>query len=238
MALLRSGPKKSRSDKKETPMNIDEMRHRLARLDTACLCDANKNIRTLDPAIRPIRTDLKLIGRARTVVCKDDFLTVILALSQAEPGEVLVVDGRGGRRALAGELFATEAARKGLGGLVVDGAVRDTVTLHKVALPVYSRHIFPNAGTTKRIFETQVEVTCGGVAVRPGDILFGDEDGVVVASTEDLTRWIPIAEELQAKEDRVLDELSHGRSLLEMLNFDEHFAAISEKRESKLTFKV
>jgi regulator of RNase E activity RraA len=163
---------------------------------------------------------------------------VILALEQAEPGEVLVVDGRGGRRALAGELFATEAARKGLGGLVVDGAVRDTVTLHKVPLPVYSRHIFPNAGTTKRIFETQVEVTCGGVPVRPGDILFGDEDGVVVASTEDLTRWIPIAEEIQAKEDRVLDELSHGRSLLEMLNFDEHFSAISEKRESKLTFKV
>lgn len=219
-------------------MNIDEMRHRLARLDTACLCDANKNIRTLDPAIRPIRTDLKLVGRARTVVAEDDFLTVLLALEQAEQGDVLVVDGRGGRRALAGELFATEAARKGLGGLVVDGAVRDTVTLRKVPLPVYSRHIFPNAGTVERIYQTQVEINCGGVPVRPGDILFGDEDGVVVASTEELTKWIPIAEEIQAKEERVLDELSHGRSLLEMINFDEHFAAISENRKSKLTFEV
>lgn len=219
-------------------MRFDEMRHRLARLDTACLCDANKNIRALDPGIRPIRSDLKLIGRARTVTCRDDFLTVILALKEAEPGEVLVVDGQSGRRALAGELFATEGARKGLGGLVVDGAVRDTVTLHKLPLPVYSRHIFPNAGTTQRIFETQVPILCGGVTVYPGDIVFGDEDGVVVASKEEFAEWIPIAEEIQAKEQRVLDELSLGRSLLDMLNFDEHHGAISENRESKLIFKV
>ena len=116
-------------------MKLDEINHRLSRLDTACLCDANKTIRTLDPGIRPIRSDLKLIGRARTVVCQDDFLTVLLALEEAKPGEVLVVDGRGGRCALAGELFASEAARKGLGGLVVDGAVRDIVTLHKLPVP-------------------------------------------------------------------------------------------------------
>ncbi len=219
-------------------MKIDEIRHRLSRLDTACLCDANKSIRTLDPGIRPIRSDLKLIGRARTVVCQDDFLTVILALKEAEPGEVLVVDGRGGRRALAGELFASEAARKGLGGLVVDGAVRDIVTLHKLPVPVYSRYIFPNAGTTRRIFETQVPITCGGVSVEPGDILFGDEDGVIVASLEELAEGIPIAEEIQRKEEYVLAQLSQGRSLLDMVNFDEHLASVAAQRESKLEFTV
>ncbi len=219
-------------------MKIDEIKHRLSRLDTACLCDANKSIRTLDPGIRPIRSDLKLIGRARTVVCQDDFLTVILALKEAEPGEVLVVDGRGGRRALAGELFASEAAQKGLGGLVVDGAVRDIVTLRKLPVPVYSRYIFPNAGRTQRIFETQVPITCGGVSVEPGDILFGDEDGVIVASVEELTEGIPIAEEIQRKEEDVLAQLSQGRSLLDMVNFEEHLESIATRRESKLEFIV
>ena len=219
-------------------MKLDEIKHRLSRLDTACLCDANKTIRTLDPGIRPIRSDLKLIGRARTVVCQDDFLTVLLALEEAKPGEVLVVDGRGGRCALAGELFASEAARKGLGGLVVDGAVRDIVTLHKLPVPVYSRYIFPNAGTTQRIFETQVQITCGGVSVDPGDILFGDEDGVIVASAEELAEGIPLAEEIQRKEEYVLAQLSQGRSLLDMINFDEHLANVAAQRKSTLEFKV
>ena len=219
-------------------MKLEEIKHRLSRLDTACLCDANKTFRTLDPGIRPIRSDLKLIGRARTVVCEDDFLTVLLALKEAEPGEVLVVDGRGGRRALAGELFASEAARKGLGGLVVDGAVRDIVTLHKLPVPVYSRYIFPNAGTTQRVFETQVQITCGGVSVDPGDILFGDEDGVIVASAEEFAEGIPIAEEIQRKEEYALAQLSQGRSLLEMINFDEHLANVASQRKSKLEFTV
>ncbi len=219
-------------------MKLDDIRHRLSRLDTACLCDANKSIRTFDPGIRPIRSDLKLIGRARTVVCQDDFLTVILALKEAESGEVLVVDGRGGRRALAGELFTTEAARKGLAGIVVDGAVRDTMTLQKLPVPVYSRYIFPKSGTTERIFETQVPITCGGVSVHPGDILFGDEDGVIVASTGELEEWLPVAEEIKKREERVLTELSHGKSLLDMINFEEHHANISSGRESKLEFKI
>ncbi len=219
-------------------MKLDDIRHRLSRLDTACLCDANKSIRTFDPGIRPIRSDLKLIGRARTVVCQDDFLTVILALKEAESGEVLVVDGRGGRRALAGELFTTEAARKGLAGIVVDGAVRDTMTLQKLPVPVYSRYIFPNSGTTERLFDTQVPITCGGVSVHPGDILFGDEDGVIVASTGELEEWLPVAEEIKKREERVLTELSHGKSLLDMINFDEHHSNISSGRESKLEFKI
>ncbi len=219
-------------------MKLDDIRHRLSRLDTACLCDANKSIRTFDPGIRPIRSDLKLIGRARTVVCQDDFLTVILALKEAESGEVLVVDGRGGRRALAGELFTTEAARKGLAAIVVDGAVRDTMTLQKLPVPVYSRYIFPNSGTTERLFDTQVPITCGGVSVHPGDILFGDEDGVIVASTGELEEWLPVAEEIKKREERVLTELSHGKSLLDMINFDEHHSNISSGRESKLEFKI
>ncbi len=217
-------------------MDFDTICERLRRLDTACLCDANKDIRVMDPAIRPIRFGLKVVGRAHTVVCEEDFLTVIKALRDARPGEVLVVDTRGSRRAVAGELFATEAVRKRLAGIVVDGAVRDTAQIRRLATPVYSRTILPVAGTTRRIFETQVPVRCGGVAVDPGDIIFGDDDGVVVATENDFADLIPVAETIQEKEETALVRMSKGDSLLAMLNFDEHYREIGENRESALKF--
>jgi RraA family protein len=219
-------------------MSFEEIKVRLTSLDTACLCDANKEIRVLDPAIRPVRLDLKLIGRAHTVSVCDDFLTVIKGLRDAEPGEVLVVDGQDGRRALAGELFATEALRKGLAGLVIDGAVRDLHTLHTLEIPVYSRHVYPNAGTTKKVFQTQVPITCGGVEVKPGDIVFGDHDGVVVASIDELSALIPVAEEIQIREKQVSEEMNKGKSLLNMLNFDEHFEKVSAHQPSQLKFQL
>jgi RraA family protein len=217
-------------------MDLAEIRTFLTSLDTACFCDADKDIRVLDPAIRPIRDDLKLVGRAHTVRCRDDFLTVIQALKEAEPGEVLVVDGQGGERALAGELFATEAARKELAGLVIDGAVRDVRTIRRLELPVYSRLIYPNAGTTRQIAETQVSITCGGVKVRPGEIVFGDQDGVVVLSEEELSSLLPKAREIQQKEEQILARMAEGKSLLDMVNFDEHFENIAARKPSKLEF--
>jgi RraA family protein len=221
-----------------TDMTFDELRRRLCKLDTACLCDANKEIRVLDPGIRPLRPDLKLMGRAHTVSCCDDFLTVVTALRDATAGEVLVVDGQGGHRALAGELFTMEAARKGLAGLVIDGSVRDTETVCSLPIPVYSRHVYPNAGTTLRVFETQIPVKCGGVTVNPGDVLFGDQDGIIVASASELNELIPAAERIQQTEENVLLSMSRGTSLFDMLNLDEHLEKVASKQESRLQFTL
>lgn len=219
-------------------MNFDEIKRRLTALDTACLCDANKELRVVDPAIRPLRTGLKLIGLAHTVSCHEDFLTVIKGLRDAEPGEVLVIDSQGSRHALTGELFPNEALRKGLAGIVIDGPCRDTATIRQLDLPYYARSVHCVAGTTSKLFQTQIPIMCGGVKVNPGDVVFGDDDGLIVATVDELSRIVDAAEEIQNKEQRLIAEMRKGVSLLDLSNFEDHCTRLRDGRESKFTFLV
>ena len=219
-------------------MNFEEIKRRLSSLDTACICDANKELRVVDPAIRPIRTGLKLIGRAHTVICHEDFLTVIKALGDAQCDDVLVIDSQGSRRALTGELFPTEGMRKRLGGIVIDGPCRDTATLRRLDIPCYAHSVTCVAGTASRLFETQIPISCGGVRVYPGDIVFGDDDGLIVASSTEVSEIIEVAEDIQAREGRLLKRMKEGQSLLDMINFEDHCAKLDAGKHSKLQFLV
>jgi 4-hydroxy-4-methyl-2-oxoglutarate aldolase len=131
------------------------------------------------------------------------------------------------RAAVTGELFSSEALNRKLGDIVVDGAVRDTATLRTLSLPVYARFVTPMSGSTSNACDTQVAIQCGGVAVNPGDVIFGDDGGMIVASVAEIERVLPAA----------LARMRGGNSLPTLLNFDEHRSAVTKQSGSKLAFR-
>ena len=159
-------------------------------------------------------------------------------MRQSGPGDVLIVATGGSQHAVAGELFAGEAARRGMAGIIIDGFCRDTATLKRMTLPVYARGATPRAASAMVVPEVNVPVLLGTVTVNPGDILLGDDDGIIVATEAELAAAIDKAEAIQATEDALLSSMAEGASLFDTLNFDEHVNNLHAGKASSLSFNA
>jgi regulator of RNase E activity RraA len=208
---------------------------RLLQVEVSALCDVDKTIPVLDPEIRLLNAaGVRIAGPARTVVAEDDHLSVFAALAASEPGEVLVVTTNGHGRAVVGELFTAEAHRRGLAGIVIDGRCRDLRGLRAVGLPVYARGTIPCSGSTTARPPSGRRIVCGGLEVAPGDLVFGDDDGVVVAPAERLEAALAGAEAITAAERTMLAAVQGGTPLDTLQNLHEHLAALDRGDESRL----
>ena len=205
---------------------------RLLAIEVSALCDADKSMPVLDPAIRAMVPDVRFAGPALTVVAADDHLPVFSALDAAVEGEVLVI--RGERLAVLGELFATEAARRGLAGVIIDGNCRDVAGLRRVGLPVFARGTIPASGSTVSRSELRRAIRVGGLDVQPGDIVFGDDDGVVIAPASVIEAALDTAEAIGRAERAIL---ASGDSLHDQTNWAEHVAALDRGESSSLAFR-
>ena len=214
---------------------MERLLERLRAVDTTTLSDVGKHLPVMDAGLRPLRTGLKLVGRALTVAAGDDLMPVLDGLARAGAGDVLVVEG-GSDRALAGELFGNEALRRGMAGIVIDGYCRDTNTLRELALPFYARGALPAAAPAKRVPDEPGPVRCGGVEVAPGDVLVGDDDGIVVGTPDELAAVLDAAEALQVTEASMLASIQAGESLFSRLDYDEHLARLRAGEDSSLSF--
>jgi 4-hydroxy-4-methyl-2-oxoglutarate aldolase len=211
---------------------------RLLAIEVSALCDADKGLPVVDPGVHAIVPDMRMAGPALTVIAQDDHLPVFAALDAAAPGDVLVVVNGGGSRAVVGELFATEAKRRGVAGIVVDGLCRDVAGLRRLGLPFFARGTVPASGSTASRTALNQRVRCGGVDVAPGDIVFGDDDGLVIAPSDRIAAALEGGEAIARAERAMLTAMGDGRALHELTNYAEHAERLDSGEESRLEFRV
>ena len=164
--------------------------------------------------IRPLFPGIRMVGRAVTVrTYPGDWAKPVQAIDVAEPGDVIVIDAGGAGPALWGELATHSAVQKGLAGVVIDGALRDSPEIMDMQFPAFSRLVMPNAGEPKGFGEIGVPVTVGNMRIEPGDWLLGDYDGVVVLPRAIAVEYANRSMDVLEKENRIREEIKEGSTL-------------------------
>ena len=159
--------------------------------------------------------NVKMAGRAVTVqTFAGDWAKPVEAIDVAEKGDVIIINNDGGtHEAPWGELATASCMKKGIAGVVVDGAIRDVDDIRAMKFPVFARAVVPNAGEPKGFGEINAEISCGGQYVRSGDWIIGDESGVVVIPRERAYEIARRALEVRKNEERIREEIRRGSTL-------------------------
>ena len=188
-----------------------ELVEQFAGIPVANFSDNMGRMACIDTAIKPFN-GATLLGVAFTVKApQGDNLMFHKALDMAEPGDVIAVDGEGDlSHSLCGEIMFTYAKSRGIAGFIIDGAIRDSYAIREMDFPVYARGVQPNGPYKNGPGEIGVPVCIGGRVVRPGDILYGDADGVVVIRPEDAEEMLIKGRAHNAMEQESFRQIAAG----------------------------
>lgn len=208
-----------------TPIDLSQ----LAELSAPLLSDVMDGLgltnRAMRPFVRPLDETLTLIGRARTGLYmpvysvrsgENPYEVEIALVDDLKPGEVPVLACGGPTERIApwGELLSTACIARSAAGCVTDGLVRDTRQIRTMRFPVFHGGVGPlDTKGRARMMERDIPVECAGVAVRSGDVVFGDADGVVIIPQEHAAAVIARAREKAQGEEHTRSELQQGRLL-------------------------
>lgn len=201
---------------------MDQLIERFAKLDTTCVSDAMDKI-GIECAVydvKPIQRGQKLCGRAFTVhyvPCGAVKGTVGDFLDDVQPGQVIVIDNAGRDNCTVwGDIMAKTAKQMGIAGTVIDGVCRDIPAVLDCGYPIFSKGYYMRTGKDRVYVDAvNVPVTLSDIQVRPGDIVLGDDTGVVVVPQSRAEEVAAIAEEIDRKEQEILALVAQGRPLKE-----------------------
>jgi len=187
---------------------------RFRALPVANVSDCMSRLSAGGARLRPMHAGGVMAGPALTVrTASGDNLMIHKAIDIAEPGDVIVVDGNGDlTNALIGELMLAHAVARGVGGFVINGAVRDADAFPRRNLPVYAAGVTHRGPYKNGPGEINVAVAIDGMVIEPGDLVLGDGDGVLAVPFDHLEQVCRDAEAKKAAEDRQMAEIESGSS--------------------------
>lgn len=201
-------------------------RPRLEKLSTTNLSDALDKIgmRGAVIGIRPLFGMPKIVGRAVTIkitaagMLKSKRHLGVDAIATANPGDVIAIDNRGDvYNNCWGEILSCAAKQKGVGAVFIDGAARDIDVCQEIGFPVFARGVVPITARGRIMQEDfNCPIRLGDVQVRPGDVLVGDVNGIVVIPPEKLEEVTATAEDIMAKEEAMKADILKGLDILEV----------------------
>ncbi len=191
-------------------------------IGTATVHEAMGRRGAVDPRIKPAAPSMRVCGPAFTVRCHPgDNIMLLKALEAAQPGDVIVADMGKPDEGCWGEMASSAGKARRLGGLVMNASIRDWALVREIGFPVFSIGVCVK-GTVKASLGTiNHPIVCGGVAVNPGDLVIGDEDGVVVVPKEEAEATLKAAQAREAKEAAQLERINKGESIFKLAGLDE-----------------
>jgi 4-hydroxy-4-methyl-2-oxoglutarate aldolase len=186
-----------------------------SKFQAAIFADVAGRRGALDGRIAALAPSMKFAGPAFTVdVRPGDNLMIHAAMAMVKPGDVIVVDGKGDTTsALMGAIMMNACKVLGVAGVVLDGAVRDSEEIRELGFPVFSVGTNPNGPTKNVPGRINWPISAGGVAIRPGDLVVADADGVVVVEREKAASLLPLAAKKVADEAKRIDEIRSRKAL-------------------------
>ena len=188
---------------------------RAANFQAAILADVAGRRGTLSGRIAPVSPEMKCAGPAFTIeVRPGDNLMIHAAMTLAKPGDILVIDGKGDRTcALMGAIMINACKQLKLGGVVIDAAIRDSLELRELGFPVFEVGANPTGPTKFVPGRMNWPVSCGGIAVAPGDLVVGDADGVMVVEREKAASLLDAAQKKVDDETARIAAIKQGKDL-------------------------
>jgi 3-hexulose-6-phosphate synthase len=194
------------------------------KITTSQLSDALRKITGQNGVLvgtKPVKNSFRILGNATTVkTSANDWGTVIDGIYESKKGNVLVISCDRDDPAVWGEMASTAAKKQGMLGTVIYGASRDIAGINELDYPVFSRAIVPNAGNPVGEGKVNIPVICGRTTVNPGDLIMGDECGVVSIPVDVIDNVLKEAHKILDNENHIASQLNNGKSFLDILRND------------------
>lgn len=182
---------------------------RVKKLNTTLLADAMEGQGCMDYSIKPLSDDMMVVGTALTVdLSPGDNLFLHQAIYAGGEGYVLVVDGKDYTdNAYLGDLMANAAKTMGIEGIILNGLVRDKNNLKRLKLPIFSKGYIPSGPLKDAAGKINSVISCGDTTVHPGDLIVGDENGVVVVPRKEILAVLDRSENKQVYEEKRIEKI-------------------------------